>query len=196
MCIVYSKVRTFFERMVTYVHYAEKSINFVGKLENYLRKSIHYVGNCVYFVGNFLHYMEKSLQFVGKSTLWKSLIIMAIITILIVYYLNCWFWQPDFCQTLDILVFEVNRAAYKLGKWGAQGGPIEQPMNWANGPKKVEFFWPILMDHCFQTIQYTRLRTMLVCYHTAIYPSLKPTPPLQESSAIKKAPLTKRERVS
>ena len=129
--------------MVTNVHYVKKSINFVGKPENYVRKSVHYVENCVYFVENFLRYMEKSLQFVGKSHLWKSLIIMADTTILIVYYLESldyWFWQPGFCQTLDILVFEVNRAAYKLGKWGAQGGPIEQPMNWANGPTKVEFF--------------------------------------------------------
>ena len=57
------------------------------------------MGNCVYFVENFLRYMEKSLQFVGKSHLWKSLIIMADTTILIVYYLESldyWFWQPGF----------------------------------------------------------------------------------------------------
>ena len=88
--------------MVTNVHYAEKSINFIGKLENYVSKYVHYVENYVYFVRNFLLYMEKSLQFVGKSALWKSLIIMTVITILIVYYLDCWFWQTCFFVKLSI----------------------------------------------------------------------------------------------
>ena len=62
------------------------------------------------------------------------------------------------------------------------------------GPKKVEFHWPIhygLLDYNsfnekknhikLKAIQYTWER----CWHTAIYPSLKPTAPLQESSARK-----------
>lgn len=59
------------------------------------------------------------------------------------YLVSCSFnWVPS--------VSQVYRAAYKLVKWAAQGGPIKPPMNWANWPKKVEFLWPIhygLLDH-------------------------------------------------